>query len=107
MALTDSLCAHENPVVAYRARRLLAGESESSQALRRLRRAIGSSEMAKRLLLALTGERTVLFPDQPLRPRRCASMEGNTIWSQLVLGIVPRDIRGLGGYCTGRKAILS
>jgi hypothetical protein len=57
MNLTDSLCAHENPVVAYRARRLLAGESESSRALGKLRRAIGSSEMAKRLLLALNGER--------------------------------------------------
>src|SRR5512142_761560 len=31
---------------------------------------------------------TLFFPDQPRRPRRCASMEGNTIWSQLVLGIV-------------------
>jgi hypothetical protein len=138
MTLTDSLCAHENPVVAYRARRLLAGESENSRALCKLRGAIGSSEMAKRLLLALNGERfnpyrkwqgphwtlyslaeigfptgderllplrqrvmdwmfapaflkppsTVFFPDQPRRPRRCASMEGNTIWSQLVLGIV-------------------
>lgn len=138
MTLTDSLCAHENPAVAYRARRLLAGESESSPALSRLRRAIGSSAMAKRLLLALNGERfnpyrkwqgphwtlyslaeigfpagderllplrqrvmnwmfapaflkppsTVFLPDQPLRPRRCASMEGNAIWSQLVLGIV-------------------
>ena len=138
MNLTDSLCAHENPVVAYRARRLLAGESDSSRALGKLRRAIGSSEMAKRLLLALHGERlnpyrkwqgphwtlyslaeigfptgnerllplrqrvmdwmlapafleppsTAFFPNQPRRPRRCASMEGNTIWSQLVLGIV-------------------
>ena len=138
MTLIDLLCAHDNPVVAYRARRLLAGESGSSRALRRLRRAIGASEMAQRLLLALNGERfnpyrkwqgphwtlyslaeigfpagderllplrqrvmdwmfapaflkppsTVVFPDQPRRPRRCASMEGNTIWSQLVLGIV-------------------
>lgn len=138
MTLSDSLCAHENPVVAYRARRLLAGEPEGSRALRRLRRTIGMSEMAQRLLLALEGERfnpyrkwqgphwtlyslaeigfpagdarllplrrrvmdwmfapaflkppmTVLFPDQPRRPRRCASMEGNTIWAQLVLGIV-------------------
>ncbi|MBM3312527.1 MAG: hypothetical protein FJY80_13590 [Candidatus Aminicenantes bacterium] len=31
---------------------------------------------------------TVRFPDEPRRPRRCASMEGNAIWSQLVLGIV-------------------
>lgn len=31
---------------------------------------------------------TVFFSDQPLRPRRCASMEGNAIWSQLVLDIV-------------------
>ena len=138
MTLIDFLCAHENPVVAYRARRLLAGESEGSRTLRSLRRAIGSSEMAKRLLLGLKGERfnpyrkwqgphwtlyslaeigfpagderllplrqrvmdwmfapaflkppsTVFFPDQPRRPRRCASMEGNTIWSQLALGIV-------------------
>lgn len=138
MTLADSLCAHENPVVAHRARRLLAGEPESSRALRRLRRTIGSSEMARRLLRALKGERfnpyrkwqgphwtlyslaeigfpagdkrllplrqrvmdwmfapaflkppsTVVFPDQPERPRRCASMEGNAIWSQLVLGIV-------------------
>ncbi len=57
MTLVDSLCAHKNPVVAYRARRLLAGESERSPGMRTLRRAIGSSEMAKRLLLALRGER--------------------------------------------------
>lgn len=138
MTLTASLCAHENPVVAYRARRLLAGESANSRSLYALRRAIGSSEMAQRLLLALNGERfnpyrkwqgphwtlyslaeigfpvgdkrllplrqrvmdwmfapaflkppsTMIFPDQPRRPRRCASMEGNAIWSQLVLGIV-------------------
>jgi hypothetical protein len=138
MLLADSLCSHRNPVVAYRARRLLADESESSTALRNLRRAIGSSEMAKRLLLALKGERfnpyrkwqgphwtlyslaeigfppgderllplrqrvmdwmfapaflkppsTLFYPDEPQRPRRCASMEGNAIWSQLVLGIV-------------------
>jgi hypothetical protein len=138
MSLTDSLCAHENPVVAFRARRLLSGESESSPALRKLRQRIGSSEMAKRLLLALNGEpfnpyrkwqgphwtlyslaeigfpagderllalrqrvmdwmfapaflkppSTVFFPDQPRRPRRCTSMEGNAIWSQLALGIV-------------------
>jgi hypothetical protein len=139
--LIDSLCAHENPVVAYRARRLLAGESECSPRMRTLRRAIGSSEMANRLLLALRGERfnpyrkwqgphwtlyslaeirfpagdkrllylrqrvmdwmfapaflrapsTVVLPDQPERPRRCASMEGNAIWSQLVLGIVDEE----------------
>lgn len=138
MTLSDSLCAHENPVVAHRARRLLGGESERSPALRKLRREIGSSQMARRLLMGLRGERfnpyrkwqgphwtlyslaeigfppgekrlfplrhrvmdwmfapaflkppsTVVFPDQPERPRRCASMEGNTIWSQLVLGIV-------------------
>lgn len=141
MTLSDSLCTHENPVVAYRARRLLAGEPESSRTLAKLRRAIGSSEMAKRLLLALKGERfnpyrkwqgphwtlyslaeigfpagderllplrrrvmdwmfapaflkppmTVFLPDQPQRPRRCASMEGNAIWSQLVLGIVDEE----------------
>ncbi len=138
MTQVDRLCAHENPVVAYRARRLLAGEPESSRALGKLRRAIGSSVMAKRFLLALNGERfnpyrkwqgphwtlyslaeigfpagderllplrrrvmdwmftpaflkppsTVYFAEQPERPRHCASMEGNTIWSQLVLGIV-------------------
>ena len=57
MTLADSLCAHMNPVVAHRARRLLAGESERSPALYKLRRAIGSSEMARRLLMALRGER--------------------------------------------------
>src|SRR4030042_1721429 len=138
MTLSASRCAPEDPVGAYRARRLLAGESDSSRALRKLRQAIGSSEMAGRLLLALNGERfnpyrkwqgphwtlyslaeigfppgdkrllplrervmewmfapaflkppsTALFPDQPRRPRRCASMEGNAIWSQLALGIV-------------------
>jgi len=31
---------------------------------------------------------TAIYPDQPERPRRCASMEGNAIWSQLVLDIV-------------------
>jgi hypothetical protein len=106
--------------------------------MRRLRHAIGSSEMADRLLLALDGERfnpyrkwqgphwtlyslaeigfpagdsrlftlrhrvldwmfapaflkapsTVVLADQPERPRRCASMEGNAIWAQLLLGIV-------------------
>jgi hypothetical protein len=141
MTLADSLCADENPAVACRARRLLAGEPESSPALRKLRRAIGSSEMARRLLMALQGERfnpyrkwqgphwtlyslaeigfpagdkrllalrgrvldwmfapaflkppsTLILPDQPERPRRCASMEGNAIWSQLVLGIVAED----------------
>lgn len=138
MTLTDSLCAQHNPVIAYRARRLLAGEPENSPSMCKLRRAIASSEMAERLLMALNGERfnpyrkwqgphwtlyslaetgfpagderllplrqrvmdwmfapaflkppsTMFFPGQPLRPRRCASMEGNTIWSQLVLGIV-------------------
>ena len=34
---------------------------------------------------------TAIYPDQPERPRRCASMEGNTIWSQLVLGIVDEE----------------
>lgn len=141
MPLIDFLCVHDNPVVAYRARRLLAGESEQSPAVRRLRRAIGASEMAQRLLMGLRMERfnpyrkwqgphwtlyslaeigfpvgdqallplrqrvldwmfapaflkppsTVIYPDQPKRPRRCASMEGTTIWSQLVLGIVDED----------------
>jgi hypothetical protein len=31
---------------------------------------------------------TSVYPDQPERPRHCASMEGTTIWSQLSLGIV-------------------
>ena len=138
MTLIDSLCAHEDPVVAWRARRLLAGESEKAPAMRRLRAAIGTSAMALRLLKGLSGERfnpyrkwqgphwtlyslaeigypvgderllplrervlhwmfapaflkapsTVVFPDQPGRPRRCASMEGNTMWAQLWLGIV-------------------
>lgn len=136
--LADSLCAHENPVIAYRSRRLLAAESENSYSMRKLRRAIGSSEMATRLLLALKAERfnpyrkwqgphwtlyslaeigfpqgderllplrqrvmdwmftpsflkppsTAFLPNQPRRPRHCASMEGNAIWSQLLLGIV-------------------
>lgn len=139
--LTDSLCAHENPVIAYRARRLLANESEQSPAMRRLRRSIRASEMAQRLLMGLRMERfnayrkwqgphwtlyslaeigfpvadpallplrqrvldwmfapaflkppsTAIYPDQPERPRRCASMEANTIWSQLILGIVDED----------------
>jgi hypothetical protein len=138
MALADSLCAHANPAVAFRARRLLAGEPATSPPMRRLRKSIGSSEMARRLLKGLAGERfnpyrkwqgphwtlyclaeigypaedkrlvpmrqrvmdwmfapafakppsTAVFPDQPERARRCASMEGNTIWAQLVLGIV-------------------
>jgi hypothetical protein len=138
MNLVDSLCSHEDPVVAYRARRLLADESEQSPAMRRLRRSIGTTKMAQRLLMGLHMERfnpyrkwqgphwtlyslaeigfpagdkallplrqrvlewmfapaflkppsTAIYPDQPERPRRCASMEGNTIWSQLVLGIV-------------------
>lgn len=138
MTPTDSLCAHDNPVVAYRARRLLAGESAHSRAMRELRRAIGASRMARSLLRGLCLERanpyrkwqgphwtlyslaeigypagdrnllplrrrvldwmfspaflkppsTAIYPDQPERPRRCASMEGNTIWSQLALGIV-------------------
>ncbi len=141
MTLTDSLCTHENPIVAHRARRLLSGEAETTPAMRKLRGEIGSSEMAQRLLLALNGERynpyrkwqgphwtlyslaeirypagdarllplrqrvmdwmfapaflkppmTVFLPGQPERPRRCASMEGNAIWSQLVLGIVDDD----------------
>jgi hypothetical protein len=138
MTLIDSLCAHQDPVVAWRARRLLAAEPESSPRMRGLRRAIGSSTMAHRLRLGLRGERfnpyrkwqgphwtlyslaeighpvedesllpmrrrvmdwmfapaflrppsTVILPDQPDRPRRCASMEGNAIWAQLLLGIV-------------------
>lgn len=137
MAQVDSLCAHKDPVVAYRARRLLAGESEQSPAMRKLRRSIGTTKMAQRLLMGLSMERfnpyrkwqgphwtlyslaeigfptgdeallplrervldwmfapaflkppsTAIYPDQPERPRRCASMEGNTIWSQLILGI--------------------
>lgn len=138
MNLKYSLCAHDDPVVAYRARRLLAGESERSPAMRKLRLKVGESEMAQRLLRGLNmepfnpyrkwqgphwtlyslaeigyppGDQTLLplrrrvldwmfspaflkppstaiYPDQPERPRRCASMEGNTIWSQLVLDLV-------------------
>lgn len=57
MTLIDTLCSHPNQVIAYRARRLLGGEAESSPAMRKLRQEIGSSEMAERLLLALKGER--------------------------------------------------
>ncbi len=138
MNLIDALCSHDNPVVALRARRLLAGESERSPAVRRLRRSVAASRMAQRLLMGLRMERrhpyrkwqgphwtlyslaeigfppgdkallplrrrvldwmlapaflkppmTAVYPDQPERPRRCASMEGNAIWSQLLLGIV-------------------
>jgi hypothetical protein len=141
MALADSLCADKNPAVAWRARKLLAGESERAPAMRRLRTAIGASAMARRLLMGLHGERlnpyrkwqgphwslyslaeigypagdkrllpmrqrvmdwmfapaflkppsTMVLPDQPERPRRCASMEGNAIWSQLALGIVDEE----------------
>jgi hypothetical protein len=141
MNLADSLCAHPNPVVAFRARRLLAGDSEKTPAMRRLRAAVGASEMAARLLKGLVGERfnpyrkwqgphwtlyclaemgypagdnrllpmrdrvldwmfapaflkppmTVSLPDQSERPRRCASMEGNTIWAQLALDIVDEE----------------
>jgi hypothetical protein len=136
--LIDRLCAHKDPVVACRARRLLAGEGEGSRAVRKLREAVGSSVMARRLLTLYRDEPfspyrkwqgphwtlyslaeigfppgnpallplrdrvldwmlgrtflkaplTVFYPDQPDRPRRCVSMEGNSIWSQLVLGIV-------------------
>ena len=137
MTLTDSLCTHADPVVAYRARRLLAGESERSPALRRLRQKIGTSAMAQDLLRGLNLERwspyrkwqgphwtlyslaeigyppgdrrllplrqrvlewlfspaflkppsTAIYPDQPERPPRCATKEGNAIWSQLALDI--------------------
>jgi hypothetical protein len=56
-ALIDSLCRPENPVVAWRARRLLAGESEQAPAMRRLRAAIGESALARRRLKGLRGER--------------------------------------------------
>lgn len=141
MTLTESLCAHKDPVVAWRARRLLAAEPENSLAMRRLRRKVGASATARRLRLGLRGERfnpyrkwqgphwtlyslaeighpagdasllpirqrvmdwmfapaflkppsTLIFPDQPDRPRRCASMEGNAIWAQLLLGIVDEE----------------
>lgn len=141
MTLADALCGHENPVVAHRARRLLAGESERAPAMRRLRNAIGSSEMAGQLLRGMCMERfnayrkwqgphwtlyslaeigypagderllpmrrrvlewmfapaflrppsTVVYPGQPERPRRCASMEGNALWAQLRLGIVDEE----------------
>ncbi len=57
MTQIDKLCSHPNPVIANRARRLLAGEAENSPTMRKLREEIGSSEMAQRLLLALHGER--------------------------------------------------
>ncbi len=142
MTLIDTLCSHKNPVVAYRARRLLAGESESSPPMRNLRKEIGSSEMANRLLMALNFVEVVnpyrkwqgphwtlyslaeidfppgdarllplrqrvmewmfappflkppyteIFPNQEQRPRHCGSMEGNAIWSQLMLGIVDEE----------------
>lgn len=138
MNLVDSLCAHDNPSVAWRARRLLGGESERTPRMRGLREAIGESVMARQLLRGLHMERfnayrkwqgphwtlyslaeigypagdqrllplrervlawmfapaflkppsTAVLPEQPERPRRCASQEGNTIWAQLLLGIV-------------------
>ncbi len=141
MTLLDALCAHESPVVAWRARRLLAGESEGAPGMRRLREAIGASAMARQLLRGLKGERfnpyrkwqgphwtlyslaeigyppgderllamrgrvldwmfapaflkppsTLVLPGQPERTRRCASMEGNTIRAQLLLGIVDEE----------------
>ena len=57
MTLTDTLCADADPVVACRARRLLAGESERSPAMRRLRRKIETSAMAQDLLRGLNMER--------------------------------------------------
>jgi hypothetical protein len=57
MTLLDSLCAHDNPVVAWRARQRLAGQSESDPALSRLRATIASSTMAQQLLKGLHGER--------------------------------------------------
>lgn len=57
MNLVDSLCSHEDSVVAYRARQLLAGESEQSPAMHRLRRSIGTTKMAQRLLKGLCTER--------------------------------------------------
>lgn len=138
MALIDSLCSHRDPVVAWRARRLLAGEAETTPPMRKLRAAIGDGTMARDLRRGLDGERfnpyrkwqgphwtlyslaeigyppgdekllpmcervlawmfapaflkppsTAILPGQPERPRHCASMEGNTIWAQLRLGIV-------------------
>ena len=136
--LVDDLCAHEDPVVAYRARRLLANEGEDTRAMRRLRVAVGASTMARHLLTPHRGkplhpyakwqgphwtlyslaeigyptgdaallplrdrvldwmlapaflkpQRTVVYADQPTRPRGCASLEGNAIWFQLELGIL-------------------
>lgn len=137
--IVDRLCASRDPVIAYRARKLLGGESERS--LRTLRSAIGSSRMARRLLTPVEGrplhpyakwqgphwtlyslaeigfptrhpatlplrdrvldwmssavyarpQRTVIYEDQPERPRGCASMEGNQIWSQLQLDVVDAE----------------
>lgn len=139
--LVERLCGDENPVVAYRARRLLAQESESSRPMRKLRGAIGSSTMALQLLTALRRgplnpyikwqgphwtlyslaeielpprqqavlplrdrvldwllaprflkpPSTVFYEGQPRRPRRCASMEGNAVWSQLRLDLVDHE----------------
>jgi hypothetical protein len=52
--LGDALCAHADPVVAWRARRRLARESETTPAMRRLRSAIGASPIAQRLLKEYT-----------------------------------------------------
>jgi hypothetical protein len=139
--LVDRLCASVDPVVAYRARRLLRETPADSPTLVALREAIGDSPMAARLLRALTERplhpyakwqgphwtlyslaeiayparraellplrdrvldwllapaflkprQTTVYEDQPERPRRCASMEGNAVWSQVTLGIVDAD----------------
>ena len=57
MALIDSLCSHRDPVVAWRARRLLAGEAETTPPMRTLRAAIGAGTMARDLRRGLDGER--------------------------------------------------
>ena len=164
--LVDQLCSDPDPVVAYRARRLLGGDDPVSPAMRSLRKAIGSSTMATRLLRALERpplhpyakwqgahwtmysqaeiwyppramallplrERvldwlldprflkrpaTIIYEDQPERPRRCASQEGNAVWAQVRLDLVdpehtPKLVRRLvdfqwpdGGWNCDRRA---
>ena len=85
--LVDDLCAHEDPVVAYRARRLLANEREDTRAMRRLRVAVGASTMARHLLTPHRGK--------PLHPY--AKWQGPH-WTLYSLAEI--------GYPTGDDALL-
>ena len=139
--LTDRLCSTADPVLAYRARLLLGGESPASPRMRTLREAIATSTMATRLLSALDrpplhpyakwqgahwtlyslaeiwfpprreallplrervldwlldhrflkAPATTIYKDQPERPRRCASQEGNAVWAQVRLDLVDAE----------------